>query len=273
MTVTDETEPAEVITDHDEAVHDLSVYDPPADVDEEGDPEAEDRPEGAPVYAVDHYRNNGELIAAAARLGYIKGRVLDPTYGKGTWWKVWRPMELVYCDLDATKSPILGSVDFTTPPERWLGYFDTIAYDPPYKLNGTPDPVVDAAYGVDEATRWQARMDLIFRGLVALDTCLGDSGRFLVKCQDQVCSGQVRWQTHEVTNVMEALGYRLQDRLDMLGSRPQPATNPDGSKRRQVHARRNTSTLLVFRKAGPTQLQLPPEVVGDALPAQAPPEP
>jgi hypothetical protein len=39
------------------------------------------------------------------------------------------------------------------------------------------------------------------------------------------------------------------DRLEMVGgARPQPKKNLDGSPRRQVHAHRNLSSLLVFRK-------------------------
>ncbi len=71
---------------------------------------------------------------------------------------------------------------------------------------------------------------------------LTPGGYLLLKCQDQVCSGQVRWQTREFADHAEQLGMRLVDALHLLGHRPQPAG------RRQVHARRNYSTLLVLRK-------------------------
>lgn len=51
-----------------------------------------------------------------------------------------------------------------------------------------------------------------------------------------------RWQTIEFTNHAVGLGSRLVDQLHLPSYRPQPAG------RRQVHARRNYSTLLVLQK-------------------------
>ena len=64
--------------------------------------------------------------------------------------------------------------------------------------------------------------------------------RWMAKCMDQVCSGRVHWQTHMMAAHAEALGCRLVDSILVLGEREQP------SGRRQVHVRRNYSTLLVL---------------------------
>lgn len=46
-----------------------------------------------------------------------------------------------------------------------------------------------------------------------------------------------------------SLGLVVHDRLEMIGNvGPQPKKNPDGSPRRQSHARRNLSTLFVLRR-------------------------
>lgn len=64
----------------------------------------------------------------------------------------------------------------------------------------------------------------------------------IVKCQDQVVSGKVVWQTDIVTYAAGQVGMKKVDRLDFLTDpRPQPHT-------RQILARRNYSTLLVFQK-------------------------
>ena len=79
-----------------------------------------------------------------------------------------------------------------------------------------------------------------------IDECvrvLEPNGVLLVKCQDQVCSGRVRWQTREFVGVAERAGCDLVDMFQLGGHRPQPPG------RRQMHARRNYSTLLVLRKA------------------------
>jgi hypothetical protein len=196
------------------------------------------------VMATHAWRSNAYLIADCARLGYLREEwtILEPTYGYGTFWKVWHPPHLIGCDLDQSKSPDGRSIDFTKLP--WPDrYFDAVVFDPPYKLNGNPSDTdgADERFGVDRYTGWRDRMDLIRRGLTECERVLGD-GYLLLKCQDQVCSGKVRWQTVDFTNHARSIGLGLVDRFDLLRYRAQPAG------RRQVHARRNTSTLLVFKR-------------------------
>ncbi len=198
--------------------------------------------ETSPVMAFGAWPSNAEMIEDCARLGYLRPewRTLDPTYGYGTFWKLWRPTELVACDLDLARSPAGFPVDFTDLPFRDEA-FDAVVFDPPYKLNGTPDPAADLRYGIQVPTRWQDRMALIRRGLEECSRVLG-GGYLLVKCQDQVCSGRVRWQTDEFTVHARLCGLGKVDRFDFPSYRPQP------NGRRQVHARRNTSSLLIFTR-------------------------
>lgn len=192
-------------------------------------------------------RSNAELIVACRQLGYLHDDMVvwDPTYGLGRFWTQWRPRHLIATDLDPAKSPdIPEGVDFTDS-----GFADgdmhAVAFDPPYKLNGTGGShASDSAYGVADTWGggWQGRHALIRAGITESVRVLRRGGTLLVKCQDQVCSGQVRWQTREFADHAESLGCRLVDQLHLLGHRPQPAG------RRQLHARRNYSTLLVLRK-------------------------
>lgn len=199
--------------------------------------------EAPPVMAINQWRSNAELIEDCARLGYLRREwvTLDPTFGHGTFWKNWCPETLVACDLDPAKSPIGHAVDFTALSYWPDGFFDAVVFDPPYKLNGTPDDTVDKRYGVHTPTRWQDRMELIEDGIDECSRVLGE-GYFLLKCQDQVCSGKVRWQTRVFADRARVNGLGLVDRFDFVSYRAQPAG------RRQVHARRNASTLLVFRR-------------------------
>lgn len=196
------------------------------------------------VLAVDRWATNAHLIADVAALGYLQRdwRTLDPTYGRGTWWNIWRPDDLVGYDLDPAKSPAGVGVDFRHLPHQ-DGAFAAVVFDPPYKLNGTPTDSVDAAYGVHEVASRAERLQLIIDGVTECARVLAAGGTLLVKCQDQVNGGKVRWQTDMVTEHARTLGLEKVDVFHMLGGRQQPAG------RRQVHARRNHSSLLVFRKA------------------------
>lgn len=196
---------------------------------------------GAPVLAINKWPTNGHLIADCARLGYLRTEwtTLDPTYGYGTFWNQWKPDTLVACDLDPAKSPIGCSVDFTILdwPDR---HFDAVVFDPPYKLNGTPTDAVDERFGVHQPTSWRDRMALIRAG--ALECARVADRMLLVKCQDQVVSSVIRWQTRAVEDEVAKYGFGLRDRFEFLSYRPQPVG------RRQINAHRCSSQLLVFER-------------------------
>jgi hypothetical protein len=201
---------------------------------------------------------NGSLIAAVAALGYLnEGQViLDATYGRGAWWTVWRPRCLVTMEPPADFRSMTWDSD----------HFDVVCFDPPYRLNGTPDRGdFDRRYGIDVPMRWQDKHQMIRQGIDECLRVLKPRGLLLVKCQDQVCSGRVRWQAREftehaegkmiVTNFVEGdLGpeiefeevYRARQVEMMHLLRP---VRPQPPGRDQVHARRNYSTLLILEKA------------------------
>lgn len=199
------------------------------------------------VLAAHNWPTNADLIADVAKLGYLDGPVLDTTYGEGTFWKMWRPNDLTACDIDPAKSPIGYSVDFTSLPFK-AGMFRAVVFDPPYKLNGTPDPEVDARYGVDRKATIVDRLRLIRDGLQECARVTATGGHLLAKCQDQVASGVMWWQTAMVSSWLSdplvVGGFTKVDSFDLLGKhRPQPMEG-----RTQKHAHGRPSTLLVFRR-------------------------
>lgn len=195
------------------------------------------------ILAVGKRESNADLMVECRDLGYIKDTdlVLDPTYGLGVFWKKYQPPRLIGSDLDATKSLLGVSEDFTAL--EWDDdTFDVVVFDPPYKLNGTPDDSVDARYGVGgKYTPVDARHQLMYDGITECTRVLKTGGFLMVKCQDQVSSGRVHWQTDLMTRHAESLGHRKVDALMPIFHRKQP----DG--RAQRHARRNYSTLLIFK--------------------------
>lgn len=216
------------------------------------------------VLAADRWPTNGHLIEAVAALGYLRREwtVLDATYGHGVFWRQWKPADpgdLIRYDLDPTKSPDgEGGIDFRRLPHPDV-VFDAVVLDGPYKLNGTSAEDGDERFGVDGKASWQERHQLIREGITECARVLRPAprtsakkraGYLLLKCQDQTCSGAVRWQTIEFANHAASIGLILVDRLQMLGTgRPQPArTRKDGKPSVQQHAHSHPSTLLIFRK-------------------------
>lgn len=183
---------------------------------------------------------NAALVADVARLGYIEGDVFDATYGEcGGFWKQWRPDDLTTNDLNA---PAEWDLDFRDLHPFRNQAFDTVVFDPPYKLNGTPqDDVMDQRFGTGQRLTIGERIRMIEDGAVE---CWRVTDKWLlVKCMDQVVSGQMNWQTLWITNLLVHHRARLKDRFDLLTTpRAQPGNRP------QQHARSNYSTLLVFTR-------------------------
>ena len=182
-------------------------------------------------------------------LGYLRNadRILDPTFGQGTFWRRWQPLE----------GDVIASDLFTHVDQHWDDMaihdwdftdlyhddrtFDACTFDPPYKLNGTPSEP-DIRYGVHVPRTISERHELIMSGI---QECARVTKRhLLIKCMDQVSSGRVQWQTRIFADYAETCDFHLIDMLHLVGSRAQP------SGRRQVHARRNYSTMLVLERDG-----------------------
>lgn len=189
------------------------------------------------------YKGNAELIAhGVAPMGYIRGSVLDLTYGEGTFWKLWGPMALIANDLDPDKGDF--HEDFRHTP--WANAsFDTVVLDPPYKLQGTPSSgEMDRRFGTTEYRQLAAIEKLHVEGCT--EAARLSREYVLVKTMAQVSGGRSRWLPDLVSETMRELHCRKVTQFFLVGHRAQPKTNPDGSPRRQVTPRNNYSQLLVF---------------------------
>jgi hypothetical protein len=197
-----------------------------------------------PVLAATAWKSNGDLIADAASLYWKNaGTIIDPTYGKGNWWTVWQPDYLTVHDV------ALDGVDFRSLPYA-DNTFDGAAYDPPYvSVGGRSTSMVKDLYGrfglLDAPTSPKELQKLINDGLREVTRVTRPKGHIFVKCTDYVSSNKLWSGTFLTTEfAIRQLDLELVDRLEHVAVQPRP--QPPG--RRQVHARRNLSTLLVFQK-------------------------
>jgi hypothetical protein len=188
------------------------------------------------VLAAGGWRNNAELIRDVARLGYLDGHVLDVTYGEGSFWTLWQPEHLTTND---RYKPADHAWDYRALPVGDAS-FDSTVFDPPYKLNGTPtNDGMDDRYGTG-GPKYTPTGDRMADMLDGARECLRVCRRYLlVKCQDMVASGHVVWQTDHITRAVEDAGGRKVDLFELV-------VTPRPQQGRQVHSRRNLSTLLVF---------------------------
>lgn len=215
------------------------------------------------VRAAHAWNTNAELIADVAQL-YIPAdaEVLDLTYGRGVWWRKFRPERLTLmngeggfvCGPDGVLDV---EPDYRRIPEDWHGRFDVVAFDPPYVSTGgratSTVPEFNDRYGLTEASR--TPVDLHWYNIGGLEQAAlaaKPAGLILVKTMPYVSSGKLQpvpmWIYHHADVEM---GLTLVDWFVHQGHPGmQPSENLDGSRRRQVHARQNASHLFVFRTPG-----------------------
>jgi hypothetical protein len=194
------------------------------------------------VHAATAWNSNADLIADCARLGYLNASwlTLDPTYGRGNWWSLWRPAQLTCHDIAQ------DGVDFRRLPHG-DDSFEAIAFDPPYVCPGgratSTTQEMHSRYGMNGTSfRTPAELQAIINdGLTEMRRVVTPKGIVLVKCMDYVTSGKLFAGTHYTLTHALGLGFDLVDRLEHIGS-----AGPQ-SQKRQVHARRNLSTLFVLR--------------------------
>ncbi len=175
--------------------------------------------------------------------------VADVTYGRGVFWKAVPEdrYRLLATDL-AT------GVDCRELPYEFAS-IDCVVLDPPYMH--TPGGTAHVGhqnfenyYKNNGSTNGhllkyhEAVLDLYFKAGKEAWPVLGPNGIFIVKCQDEVCANQQRLTHVELINEYHGLGFVCEDLFVMVRN------NKPGVSRvlKQIHARKNHSYFLVFRK-------------------------
>jgi hypothetical protein len=176
--------------------------------------------------------------------------VADVTYGKGVFWK--RVPEGMYRLL---ATDLRNGVDCRNLPYGDAS-IDCVVFDPPYMH--TPGGTAhvnhqnyedyyqnNSAESGSGKKYHEAVLELYFKAADEAQRVLRSEGIYIVKCGDEVCANQQRLTHVELINELTRKGFVMEDLFVLLRN------NRPGVSRviRQVHARKNHSYFLVFRKS------------------------
>jgi len=202
-----------------------------------------------PVYTCIRGKN-ADLIAKVVAL-YVQPdeRILDATYGRGAFWTRCNPRtsSLVKADLVRTADV---NCDFRDMPFD-DGKFDHVVLDPPYLHDGK-SVIVRNQYNNQITTGKMGHDDVIQMYAEGMGECMRvtkEKGFVWVKSQDEVCGGCQRLSHVEIILAGLGMGLYVRD-LFVLHQ----AGRPILQNRRQQHARKNHSYLLLFQKGAKSKL-------------------
>ena len=192
--------------------------------------------------------NNADMFPSILALYVPAGStVADVTFGRGVFWKNVPPNAYKLMATD-----IKQGVDSQELPYREES-LDCVVFDPPYMH--TPGGTAHVGHqnferyyknNGDNRTKLkyhEAVLDLYFRSAVEAWRVLKKGGIYIVKCQDEVCACKQRLTHVEIINHL-APTFMAEDIFVLV------RTGKPGVSRliRQLHARKNHSYFLVFRK-------------------------
>ncbi len=190
---------------------------------------------------------NAELLADALAIHILRGStVADVTYGRGSFWKL-----ITEGAYNVVTSDLMDGVDGRHLPYE-SGSIDAVLVDPPYQYISSGGSTTGGA-DLEQRYRNHARAGVGHESVVQLYVDLGreaarvlrPKGVVMVKCQDEVASGRQRLTHVDVIEAYRNFGFECDD-LFVLVQTGRPMVN--SRVKRQRHARKNHSYLLVFKR-------------------------
>lgn len=198
------------------------------------------------------YKGTNDLIFPHVLSLYVpEGRtVADVTYGKGVFWKKVKKENYKLLSTDKKDGIFCENLPYAESS------IDCVVFDPPYMHTPGGTAHVDHQnyenYYQNNVTQngsgkkyHEAVLELYFTAAAEAKRVLKDEGIYILKCGDEVCANQQRLTHIEIINELTGDGFVIEDLFVLLRN------NRPGMSRvlRQVHARKNHSYFLVFRKS------------------------
>lgn len=209
------------------------------------------------VIVSSHHGDNSGIFPQILDLHVPKGsKVADLTYGRGVFWK---NVNLEHYDLMA--SDLKLGTSWTNLPHD-TDSLDAIVFDPPYMEglyrktkeamagSGTHRAFQDAYSNGDISSDKKVRKyhDAVLEAYLSVipevKRMLRPSGKFIVKCQDEVSANAQKLTHVELIWAYEKHGFYCKD-LFVVVRRNSPVVS---RLVKQVHARKNHSYFLIFER-------------------------
>jgi hypothetical protein len=194
---------------------------------------------------------NDEVLPNVLALYVASGStVADVAFGKGVFWK--RIPKNIY---NLLPSDLMNGIDSRNLPYE-DNSIDCVVFDPPYMH--TPGGSAHKNHqnyegyyrnnltGNETGKKYhEAVLELYFQAADEAFRVLKNEGIYIVKCADEVCANQQRLTHVEIINELTSKNFIIEDLFVLM------RYNKPGVSRmiRQVHARKNHSYFLVFRKS------------------------
>ena len=182
--------------------------------------------------------DNSDLLREVAKL-WIKfeDRIVDVTYGNGTFWKQLPDLVIEKYDLET------GTDCRDLPIEN--NSVDVLVFDPPYQpTHGSPSK----SFGVGNTYRLRVTqlqtindvLSLYQDGIREAWRVIRPQGRILIKCQDMSYNHSLHLVHLDIIRAMVSVGFDLVDMFVLLNQSRMPQTT-----KRQQRAHRSHSYLVV----------------------------
>lgn len=199
-----------------------------------------------------HQGKNDLLFARILSLYVEKGsRIADVTSGKRVFWThvAAQDYQLLMTDL---RYPKYGTDCRALPYKD--NSIECVVFDPPYMHTAKTAHLGhqgfeenyrnNASRNGSEKKYHDAVLDLYFQAADEAYRVLREDGIYIVKCADEVCSNEQRLTHVEIITELARKGFIAEDLFVLM------RINKPGVSRatKQVHARKNHSYFIVFRK-------------------------
>lgn len=168
---------------------------------------------------------------------------VDCTYSKGVFWKK-LPLPRQKFDLYPQFDDVVEANANNLPLND--GEVQSIMFDPPFKMStSNVQGIIEKRFTAFSSP--QALWGFYRQAITEFRRILKPGGIFVIKCQDVVSSGKNQWSHFEVKRIADEEFFDLVD-LFILGNK-NPIMSPN--MKNQIHARKNHSFFMVFRKPIP----------------------